>query len=134
MHISGERASAGTAADALADARVCVSLALAASMPEDDALQEFVVQAAQLEAQVQALRLKAAAEVERRQLADGEGAPDAASLLAQLTGSKREVMKGGLLLAERLEGTYLATLRALADGRISMASARVIVNAGEMIP
>ncbi len=148
MQISGEQSStgrwpgdavetaaaAGTAADAVAEARECVTLALSASLPEGEGLLGLVTEASQLKAQVEALELRAAAEVERRRLAEQESATDTDALLALLTGDKREVMKGGLLLASRLESTYRQTLEAWAAGKITAKAARVIVFAADQIP
>jgi hypothetical protein len=140
MHISGERGTAGTppavagAAGALAAARGQVALALAGPLPGGEALLGFVTEASRLKAQAEALELRAAAEVERRRLADQQAATDPAALLAMLTGDKREVARGGLLLARRLEESYHQTLAALACGEISLRAARVIVAAADQIP
>jgi hypothetical protein len=123
-----------TSAEEVACARAAMTRAFNVPLPAGDSLKDLAVEAAQLEAQAQAFRLRVAAEVERQRLAEDEAATDTDALLAHLTGDKREAMKGGLLLARRLEETYRATLTALTAGRISLAAARVIVDAADMIP
>jgi hypothetical protein len=123
-------------ADALRDARAAVRSAAAvlpASMGVDD-LTDTIQLAVALEAQVAALRLSVVAEADRRKVAQSLGATGTAAWTAQLTGSTRAVMAGGLWLANKLEDRYATTRRAFADGAINEAQVQVIVRSAELLP
>lgn len=90
-------------------------------------LAEAVASLAQLESQVQACQLRLAAEADRRRVADTTADTGTDAWLARLTGTRREMLKGGLVLAEQLQTRYRATLAALAEGGIRLEQARVIV-------
>ncbi len=87
-----------------------------------------------LESQVAALKLSVLAEADRRRVADEAAATGTPAWAAQLTGTTRGVMAGGLWLAALLRDKYDATREAFADGGIDQAQARVIVKAAEKIP
>lgn len=131
MSITAIRPSAAEVARA-AVAAAREAIARAAQEPlgafSDAELGELVADTAALESQTAALRLAASHEADRRRVADETGDTGTDAWLARLTGDKREQLKGGLLLARRLQETYHHTREALAAGRIRLEQARVIVN------
>lgn len=98
-----------------------------ASSLRDDQVASALHELAALEAQTAALRLRLQAEAERRALAAKAGDSGTDAWLAKLTGERRELLRGGLWLARRLQDSYHRTRRALAQGRISVSQARSIV-------
>lgn len=98
-----------------------------ASVLRDDEVASALHELAALEAQAAALRLRLQAEAERRALAAKAGDSGTDAWLAKLTGERRELLRGGLWLARRLQDSYHRTRRALAEGRISVSQARSIV-------
>jgi len=100
----------------------------------DAELVEAIAELASLESQIAAWRLDLAAETHRRRLADEAAETGTDALLARLTGERREVLNGGLLLAELLRTKYAATRVAFAAGRLRPDQVRVIVRAAEHAP
>ncbi len=111
-------------------ARSQVANALATPLSDLDevGLTTAITEAAALESQLQALKLQLAAEAERRQAAEDTGDTGTDAWLARLTGDRRELLNGGLLLAEALQAHHRPTLTALSEGRIRLDQARAIVN------
>ena len=99
-----------------------------------DELADSLQLVAALEAQVAALRLSLLAEADARKVGQSLGATGTDAWTAQLTGSTRAVMAGGIWLANQLRERYDATREALADGAINEAQVRVIVRAAELLP
>jgi hypothetical protein len=101
---------------------------------EDDELARLLIGSNALEAQAAALRMELMAEAKRRDVAAREAMADTAAWLAQLTGTTRKMMMGGLYFAGLLQERYETTRRAFATGRINEKQMRVIVRAAEKIP
>lgn len=97
-------------------------------------LPEALATVAALESRITALKLELLAEADRRRLAEEEAATGTDAWAAQLIGSTRAVMAGGLWLVERLRSRYHHTREAFARGHIDLDQVRVIVRAGEKIP
>jgi hypothetical protein len=74
------------------------------------------------------------AEVDRRALAEQLGATGTDAWAAQLTGSTRKAVAGGLWLARLLQDRYQTTREAFAAGAINEAQAKVVVTAAERLP
>lgn len=100
----------------------------------DAELSRALTEVVALEAQAAGLRLQVLAEVDSRRPADQTGDTGTDAWAARLTGTTRGVMAGGLWLARLLEERYAATRRALVEGGVSEAQARVIVRAAEQVP
>ena len=113
--------------------RVTAAAAVPASGLADGELARLLTGLTRLEAQGSALRLELMAEAERRDVAAREALADTAGWLAQLTGSTRKVISGGLYFARLLQERYDTTRRAFATGRINEKQMRVIVRAAEKI-
>ena len=126
----------GVVVAALAGARRGVENATAVPLVSlsDEELTRSVGDVSVLENQVGAFKLGLLAEAERRRLAKRLGATGTDAWAAQLTGTTRGVMAGGLWLARLLEDRYPATREAFAAGGINQAQARVIVRAAERLP
>lgn len=101
------------------------------STPE---LEAAVAELAALESQVSALRLAYAAEADDRGVAAAACDTGTDAWLARLTGEPREVMAGGLWIARLLRTRYHHTREALAQGRLRLAQAKVVVRAAERAP
>ena len=89
---------------------------------------------AQLESQVAARRQAFLAEAERRRVADRTADTGTDAWAAKLTGDTREVMRGGMLIAQDLQDRYQYTRDAFAAGRVNIAQVRVIVRAARQAP
>jgi hypothetical protein len=132
------RATGRSMVDGLAAAREL--LAAVGTTPESlasldaEALTGLVEQAAGLEAQAAAVKLAALAEADRRRLAKELGASGTDAWAAQLTGSTRAAVAGGVWLPRLLEEKYDATREAFAAGAINVDQVRVIVRAAERLP
>jgi hypothetical protein len=100
----------------------------------DDELGQATAGTAQLEAQVSARRHALLAEAERRRVADRTADTGTDAWAARLTGDTREVMRGGMLLAQDLAERFHSTRDAFASGRINLAQVRVIVRAARQAP
>jgi hypothetical protein len=100
-------------------------------LSEDD-LEAAVVEAAALESQAAAIKLRLASEAERRHLEARAADVGIEACLARLTGERTEQLKGGLRLARLLRDRYGHTLRALAAGELRTEQALVIVNGLEV--
>lgn len=114
------------------------SIDAAAAVPlvtvADGELADSLATAAALESQVEALKLELLAEADARRLAEEVAATGTDAWAANLTGSTRKAMAGGLRLANLLRERYAATREAFAAGSIDVEQARVIVNAAEQMP
>ena len=114
------------------------SIGSAASVPTEllgtDDLTDSLAAAAVLEAQVGAWKLALLAEADRRKIAESLAASGTDAWAAQLTGSTRAVMAGGIWLARLLHEKYALTREAFADGGINEDQVRVIVKAAEWLP
>ncbi|QYJ05307.1 HNH endonuclease [Nocardioides panacisoli] len=108
--------------------QVMAGAAAQVSRLSDHELADSVASLARLESQVQAWQLELAAEADRRRVAEAAADTGTDAWLARLTGTRREMLKGGLLLAQRLEETYPTTVAALAEGSIRLEQARTIVD------
>lgn len=97
-------------------------------------LEEVVSELAALESQVAALRMSCAAEADARGVTARTADTGTDAWLARLTGEPREVMAGGLWVARLLQERYHHTRDALADGRLRLTQAKVIVRAAERAP
>lgn len=97
-------------------------------------LEQAIVELSELESQVTSLRLSLAAEADERGMAGAAAATGTDAWLARLTGETREVMAGGLWVARQLQQKYHHTREALADGRLRLTQAKVIVRAAERAP
>ncbi len=97
-------------------------------------LAEAIADLTALESQAAALRLALSAEADARRVAEDTADTGTDAWLATLTGDTREVMRGGLILAEALQERYHATREAFAAGRLRLAQVRVIVNAADQAP
>lgn len=93
----------------------------------DRQLEDGVTEAAALESQAQAIRLRLAAEAERRAVEADDASTGTDAWISKLTGDRREQLRGGLLLARLLQERYGQTLTALNEGRIRLEQARIIV-------
>lgn len=93
----------------------------------DRGVEELVRELSGLAGQVEALRLRLAGVAEERRLAEAAGEASTEDWLAKLTGERREQLRGGLWLAQKLQDEFHVTRDALAAGRISTSQARVIV-------
>ena len=102
--------------------------AIALGLMSEEQLGAAVSALAGLQSQAEALKLTLGREAERRDVVRRGADTGVDAWLAKLTGERREALRGGLLLARRLEDAYPATLRALARGDIRVEQARVIVN------
>ena len=100
----------------------------------DDQLAQATAGLARLEAQVSARRLAFLAEADRRRVADRTADTGTDAWAAKLTGDTREVMRGGLLIAQELDEKYHYTRDAFAAGRLNLAQVRVIVRAARQAP
>jgi hypothetical protein len=100
----------------------------------DEELGQAMAGTAQLEAQVSARRHALLAEAERRRVADRTADTGTDAWAARLTGDTREVMRGGMLLAQDLAERFHSTRDAFASGRINLAQVRVIVHAARQSP
>lgn len=120
--LGGARAGVRAAAE--------VPLELVAEEELATALEQVVA----LEAQAAAVRLAVLAEAERRGVADAAAATGTDAWAAELTGDRREVMRGGLLLARELGSTCHHTREALAAGRVNLSQVRIIVEACRQAP
>ncbi len=89
---------------------------------------------AQLQAQVAALRLGLLAEADRRRVADQTADTGTDAWAATLTGDTREVIRGGLLIAQDLNDHFHYTRDAFAAGQLNLAQVRVIVRAARQAP
>lgn len=125
--VLGERVAA-------ARASVVQAAAVSPGSLADWQIGEALASVTALEAQVASLRLALLGEAEQRRVAEQSGATGTDAWAAQLTGSTRAVMAGGLRLARLLRETYAATREAFAAGRIGVDQVRVIVNAAERLP
>lgn len=127
---------APTVLPALTDARAALHSAAAVAwdrVPGED-LTAALEQVAALESQAAALKMTVLAQAERRRMSDRVAATGTDAWAAQLTGDRREAMRGGLLLARDLQERFHHTREALAAGRISPAQARVVVDACRRAP
>lgn len=97
-------------------------------------LEETVAELAALESQVVALRMACSAEADSRGVTSSTTDTGTDAWLARLTGEPREVMAGGLWVARMLHTTYHHTREALADGRLRLTQAKVIVRVAERAP
>lgn len=131
--VLGVAPGSGLQAD-LEAARAAVSTALevAPAAVGEDELEAAIVAAAALESQTQALKLLLASEAERRHLEARTADTAIEACLARLTGERREMLRGGLLLSRLLQERYQHTLQALAAGDIRTDQARVIVHGLEV--
>ncbi|HYG93228.1 MAG TPA: hypothetical protein VD859_06520, partial [Nocardioides sp.] len=120
--------------DQLGAARTAVTAALDAPLPglTEDELEAAVVQAAALESQAAAIKLKITSEAERRHLEAKAADTAIEACLARLTGERKEQLRGGLRLSRLLQERYHHTLQALAAGDLRIEQARVIVNGLEV--
>ena len=132
----GSAASIPVVAGAVAAARGQVEAAAAvpAGSVSTAELGESIAGLTALESQAAALRLALSAEADSRRVAEETAATGTDAWLAALTGDTREVMRGGLILAEALQQRYHATRDAFAAGRLRLAQVRVIVHAADQAP
>lgn len=119
---------------ALGGARSAVTEALEIPLETatDRQLEDSITAAAALESQAQAIRLRLAAEAERRTAEASDASTGTDAWLSKLTGDRREQLKGGLLLARLLQERYAQTHTALNEGRIRLEQARIIVTGLEV--
>ena len=100
----------------------------------DDELAAALVELTGLVRQAESMRVELLAEAERRSVAEREAATSTDAWAAALTGERRQLLRGGLVLAELLTTTYAATREAFAAGRLGFDQAMVIVRAAEQSP
>lgn len=93
-----------------------------------------IAELAGLESQAAALRLALTAEADARKLAEETAATGTDAWAAALTGDTREVVNGGLLVAQLLRDKYHHTRQAFAAGKLRIDQVRVIAFAAEKIP
>ena len=101
---------------------------------ETEELGAAITSLAELESQVQALRMTLSAEADARRVADETAHTGTDAWLAQLTGDTRQALAGGLRIARLLQEKYDATREAFAAGRLRLPQVRVIVDAAEQAP
>lgn len=97
-------------------------------------LADALVLLAEIESQTQALRMSLMVEADSRRVADSTADTGTDAWLATLTGDRREVLRGGLWIAQRLQEKYDATREAFARGDLRLDQVRVIVQAAEAAP
>ncbi|MGZ4437407.1 MAG: DUF222 domain-containing protein, partial [Nocardioidaceae bacterium] len=113
---------------------VGTAIGLTRSRVSDVELEAALADAAALEAQAAALKVRLLAEADRRQMAELTGATGTDAWAAGVTGATRHVMSGGLWLGRLLEQRYPTTAAAFGSGRIDLAQVWVIVRAAEKLP
>ena len=87
-----------------------------------------------LEAKTIALRLRLSVEADARDLAGKQAQPATDAWLAALTGQTRNLARGGIWLARRLQETYHHTRDAFAAGQLGFDQVKVIVDAADKMP
>jgi hypothetical protein len=97
-------------------------------------LPDCLAEVASLEARVCALKHELLAEADARKLAADTGATGTDAWAGKLTGTNRDVMAGGIWLANQLRHKYHATRDAFADGGINKEQVRAIVRCAEQMP
>lgn len=119
---------------ALAGARSAVTTGLEVPVEgvSDRQLEDGITEAAALESQAQAIRLRLAAEAERRAAEATDASTGTDAWISKLTGDRREQLRGGLLLARLLQERYPQTLTALNEGRVRLEQVRIIVHGLEV--
>ncbi|GAB3773280.1 hypothetical protein FB382_000159 [Nocardioides ginsengisegetis] len=120
----------------LAEARSLVAqgMAMPTTHVADDEIGPAITELSVIEAQLESWRLALLAEADQRDLAAREAATGTDAWAAQLTGDTREMLAGGLRLAELLRDKYAATREAFAAGKLLKAQVKVIVAAAEQAP
>jgi hypothetical protein len=123
-------------AAAVRDARSAVAAARAMGVAGVSSVElgEAIAELSELESQAVALRMSLSAEADNRGVAAETADTGTDAWLAKLTGEPREIMAGGLWVARMLNDRCHHTREALAEGRLRVSQAKVIVRAVNRAP
>ncbi|MDX5399220.1 MAG: HNH endonuclease, partial [Actinomycetes bacterium] len=97
-------------------------------------LSEALAEVVAMESRLASMRLALLAEADARRLAEAAADSGTDAWAARLTGSTRQIMAGGLWLAQQLREKYHATRIAFAAGQINEDQVRAIVRSAAKMP